>query len=266
MFVKDNPMLEKLQQGGIVFGTELRSRSACIAELIGICGFDFVHIETEHIICNDESLENSVRAAQLTGAVPLLRIPTHDPGRILQVLDMGIQGLILPHVDTPEQAAAIIGAAKYPPIGNRGASYDSRAAGYGVGATKEEYFAAANRNVAVIPMIESMEGVKNVEAILDAGADVIRIGRDDLSLSMGVAQDDPKFKQAIRRVIDCATERGIAVGTGTKSVDCARRFIDEGYRMITYMADITILASVYKETIPALLSVAAEFAPQKGRL
>lgn len=249
MFVGKNVMLEKLRAGDIVFGTQLRSRSAAVAELIGLCGFDFVHIETEHNIFNDEAIENTVRAAQLTGTVPLLRIPTHDQGRILQVLDMGIQGLILPHVDTPEQARTIIGAAKYPPLGNRGASFDSRAAGYGIGSTKEVYFETANRNVAIIPMIESLEGAENVEAVLDAGADVVRIGRDDLSLSMGLSQDAPAFKRVVRRIIDCATERGIAVGTGTDSVEHAKTLIDEGYRMITYMADLTILSDVYQRVL-----------------
>ena len=259
MFIKNNPMLEKLRAGGIVFGTELRTRSPIIAELIGLSGFDFVHIETEHYISNDESIENAVRAAQLTGTVPLLRIPTLEESRILQVLDMGIQGLILPHVDTPEEAQAIIRAGKYPPIGERGASFNSRAANYGIGSTSEEYYAAANRSVAIIPMIESETGVDNIEAILDTKPDIIRIGRDDLSLSMGVTQEDEKFKRAVRRVLDCAKERNIAVGTGAASAEQARYFIDMGFRMITYMSEVTILASVFQNVIQDLHKVRAEF-------
>ena len=233
MFVAKNPVLDSLRNGGIVIGTQLRSRSTAIAELIGLCGFDFVRIETEHMVYNDEVIENTVRAAQLTGAVPLLRIPTHEQGRILQVLDMGIQGLILP-------------------------SFDSRAAAYGLFSTKEEYFATANKNVMIIPMIESVNGVKNVEAILDAGADAVLIGRDDLSLSMGLPQDDPEYRKAIRWIIDCATERKIAVGTGANSADHARRLIDEGYRMITYMADLTILSDVYRKVVSELRTIINE--------
>lgn len=263
MFVESNPMLEKLKRGGIVFGTELRSRSTAVVELIGLCGFDFVHIETEHYVCNDEAIEDAVRAALLTGTVPLLRIPTHDEGRILQVLDIGIQGLIVPHVDTPEQARAIIGASKYPPIGNRGASFNSRASGYGVNSTKEQYYETANRTVAIIPMIESMEGVNNIEAILDTNPDIIRIGRDDLSDSMKLSQNEPAFKRAVRRVIDCATERGIPVGTGTNSPEHARALVDEGYRMITYMSDLTILAATYQNIMKNLIDVIEEYAPRE---
>ena len=258
MFVAKNPVLDSLRNGGIVIGTQLRSRSTAIAELIGLCGFDFVRIETEHMVYNDEVIENTVRAAQLTGAVPLLRIPTHEQGRILQVLDMGIQGLILPHVDFADEEQAIIRASKYPPIGDRGASFDSRAAAYGLFSTKEEYFATANKNVMIIPMIESVNGVKNVEAILDAGADAVLIGRDDLSLSMGLPQDDPEYRKAIRWIIDCATERKIAVGTGANSADHARRLIDEGYRMITYMADLTILSDVYRKVVSELRTIINE--------
>lgn len=258
MFVASNPMLDKLRNGDVVFGTELRTRSPIIAELIGLCGFDFVHIETEHYISNDESIENAVRAAQLTGTVPLLRIPTLEESRILQVLDMGIQGLILPHVDTPEEARSIIRAGKYPPQGERGASFNSRAANYGIGSTCEEYYATANKNVAIIPMIESEQGVKNIEAILDTKPDVIRIGRDDLSLSMGLSQKDEKFIKAMQRVIACASERNIAVGTGAASAEQAKYFIDMGFRMITYMSEVTILAEKYQSIMQSLRNVAAE--------
>lgn len=252
MFIENNPMLDKLNSGKIVFGTELRTRSAILSEVIGLVGFDFVHIETEHYVGNDESIENAVRAAQLTGTVPLLRIPTLEESRILQVLDMGIQGLILPHVNTPEEARTVMAAGKYPPIGNRGASFNSRAAGYGIGCTMSEYYEKANRTVAIIPMIESIEGVENIEKILDTNPDVIRIGRDDLSMSMRTTQDDEKFIKAMRRVVDCATERNIAVGTGAASAEQAKYFIDFGFRMITYMSDVTVLTRCYQDILEEL--------------
>jgi 4-hydroxy-2-oxoheptanedioate aldolase len=235
-------MMEKAARGETLIGFQLRSRSPLIAEMIGICGFDFIYIETEHFVSNDESIENAVRAAQLTGVVPLVRIPTYDEGRILQMLDMGAMGLKLPHVDTPEDAKALMDAGKYPPAGKRGAGFSCRSSGYGIGVTRDEYKKQANKNTLIIPMIESLTGVNNVEAILDTGVDMLRIGRNDLSESMGVEMNSREFLQAVDHVITCAAKRGIAVGASASSVEHVFELRRQGFRMISYMSDLAMLA------------------------
>ncbi len=256
MFITKNPMKEKLKQGKTIFGVQLRSHSASLAEILGSCGVDYIRIETEHYACNEESIENAVRAINLTGVVPCLRIPTQDPAVISHMLDIGIMGIVLPHVDSPEEMRSIWAAAKFPPVGHRGASFSSRAAGYGIGSTRDSYYAFANEQTAVIPMIESRKAVENIEAILDEGVDILRIGRNDLSDDMGIKMSDPEFKKAERAVIDAAERRGIAVGTSANSLEEAKKRLDEGYRMMTYGSDMTLLTQACRQSFEALRKMA----------
>lgn len=251
-FISKNTMKEKLERGDTVVGLQLRSRSPMIAEIAGLSGYDFVYIETEHFVANDETIESTVRAAMLTDTVPLVRIPTYDEGRIMQLLDMGVMGLILPHVDTPQAASKLVNAGKYPPIGRRGSGFTNRASNYGVNTTREEYKQLSNKNTMIIPMIESLTGVNNVEGILDAGIDMLRIGRNDLSESMGVDMKDRLFNEAVEHVINSAKERGIAVGTSASSVEHVLELRSQGFRMISYSSDLALIARHIKNDLDYL--------------
>ena len=168
-FLENNKIMQTIRSEGISIGIQIRSRSPLTAELMGICGFDFLYIDNEHWLCDEESIENMIRAAQLTGMTPLVRIPSHDPQAIGHFLDSGAMGIIIPHIDTYEQAKMVFEAGKFPPIGHRGASYTARASQYGIHCTSEEYMELSNCNTMIIPMIESVKGVNNIEAILDTG-------------------------------------------------------------------------------------------------
>ena len=99
--IEKNPMLEKMKRGEPVLGCQVRSRSPLIAEMLGYCGLDYVFIEGEHFVHNIETVENQIRAIQVAGAVPIVRIPSHEDGLILQVIEAGVMGVIFPHIDTP---------------------------------------------------------------------------------------------------------------------------------------------------------------------
>ncbi len=256
MFSMHNPLKEKLDRGEVIFGVQIRSHSPAIAEVFGLAGADFIRIETEHHSANEESVENTIRAIQLTGSVPFLRIPSHDAGQIGHVLDMGVMGLILPHVDTPEEMASIWNAGKFPPLGNRGASFSSRAAAYGTLLSRDEYYEQANQNVLIIPMIESSTGVKNIEGIIDAGVDMIRIGRNDLSDEMGLSLTDPAFREAEKHVIAVCRERGIPVGTSANSMEEAKERLADGYRFIDYSSDLVLLAKGFRTILRDLRDMA----------
>lgn len=164
------------------------------------CGLDYVFIEGEHFVHNIETVENQIRAIQVAGAVPIVRIPSHEDGLILQVIEAGVMGVIFPHIDTKEQALHAIREVKYPPVGNCGFGDSARASKFGFLPT-EQFLDYVNENVMVIGMIESREGIRNLDEILSTGIDVLRIGAKDLSLDMGYGGVvTPEVKETVKEV------------------------------------------------------------------
>lgn len=246
-----NRALEKMKAGEFVLGLQIRSRSPLIAELAGYLGFDYLYIETEHFACNDETVEELVRAAMLTGITPWVRITSDNPEVIGRMLDLGAQGVILPHLETPEQALRLVDAVKYPPLGHRGHCMVSRAACYGR-MESEDYVAAANRNCSSLGMIETVRGVENLEAILSQGIDLIRVGRGDLSLDMGLLgqQKAPRFVEMLRSITDMAKKYNVPVGTSATDVESALYYKSLGFSYLTIVSDLDYL----KRTLPSFLN------------
>lgn len=254
-YIEQNTFLDRLRSGRMPLGIQIRSRSPLVAELAGYIGFDFLYIETEHFACSDESAEALIRAAEVSGITPWVRLTNSDPENICHYLDMGAQGIIVPHLETAEQARSLVDAGKYPPIGHRGHCMTSRAARFGL-MDAEEYIRAANRNCLMIGMIETMKGVENLEAILDQGVDLIRVGRGDLSLDMGLRgqQEDPRFIEVLKRIIDVADKKGVPVGTSAATPESALSFRKLGFRYLSLMSDIDHMM----RTLPALRNSIAD--------
>ena len=254
-WIDSNKLMDSLKAGKTVFGLQVRSRSPLVVEMAGYMGFDFVYIDQEHFACDDETAETLFRAADASGTTPIIRIRDNDPESIMHVLDMGAKGVIMPHVDTPEEARRFVEGGKFPPLGKRGSSAGCRAASYGY-CPSAYYYARANERTALMAMIESEEGVRNIEAILDTGVDAIRVGRGDLSLSMGLHghQDDPRFIATIRTVTDACRKRGIPVGTSATDVESAKYYRDLGFNMFTYVSDLDYLV----RKIPSELAAVRE--------
>lgn len=248
-YIERNSFLEKIQSGAIPLGIQLRSRSPLIAELAGYLGFDFLYIETEHFACSDESAEALFRAAELSGITPWIRLTSADPENICHYLDLGAQGIIVPHLETAEQARSLVDAGKYPPAGHRGHCMTSRPARFGL-MDADAYIEAANRNCLMIGMIETIKGVENLEAILDEGIDLIRVGRGDLSLDMGLRgkQDDPRFVDVLKTIIEIADKKGIPVGTSAATPENALYYKELGFHFLSLMSDIDHLM----RTLPIL--------------
>ena len=132
-----------------------------------------------------DEVEHMVRAAEVFGITPITRIPNHEDSTILRFLDRGVQGIIVPHVNTAEAAQAVAGAARYWPDGHRGMA-GGRAHDYGVGVSRDESTRWINAELLVIPMIEETEAVDNLDAILTVpGIDVLHVASGDLGQSMG---------------------------------------------------------------------------------
>ncbi len=255
-YMEHNRVLVKMRAGEFAFGFQLRTRSPLIAELTGFLGFDFLYIETEHFACNDETVEYLVRAAQLSGITPWIRVTNVDPENIGHLLDIGVQGVIAPHVDTPEEARRLVDAVKFAPLGHRGHAMVSRAAEFGTFLKPAEYLEAANRNCSAIAMIESGKGVDNLEAILDQGIEIIRVGRGDLSLDTGFfgKQKDPRFEDMLRHICAVAKAKGVPCGTSATDVETTLYYKSLGFTFVNLVSDLEYL----RRTIPPLLQSARD--------
>ena len=204
-----NSTKAKLAEGKVVFGAIISNHAPEQVELLGAIGYDFVFIDCEHGPMSIDQVEHLVRAAEVFGITPIVRVPDHQDATILRYLDRGVQGIIVPHVNTAERAEAVARAARYYPEGHRG-SAGGRAHDYNITHGRVESAAWINANVLVIPMVEETQAVDNLDAILATpGIDVIHCAANDLAQSMGNAPP-----AEVRRVMGEVVKRVRAAGKG----------------------------------------------------
>jgi 2-keto-3-deoxy-L-rhamnonate aldolase RhmA len=224
----------KLRAGQPVFGAWTLTGHAAIVEIMAGEGFDFVCVDMEHTPTSLGDFYHAALATKGTGCDLLARLPSCDADLAKQVLDMGATGIIVPSVNSPEEAARAVAMAKFPPEGVRGASL-CRATGFGSRFT--DYFEAHNREVVVVVMLEHVEAVRNAAAILATpGIDAALIGPYDLSASMGLPGqlDHPEVLAAQASIRDACLSSGVAPGIHVVPVDPeeVRRRLDQGFRFI----------------------------------
>jgi 4-hydroxy-2-oxoheptanedioate aldolase len=233
--MQTNTTKAKLAEGKVVFGAIISRFAPDQIELFGALGYDFVMIDCEHGPMSLDEVEHMVRAAEVFGITPITRIPNHADSTILQFLDRGVQGIIVPHVNTQAEAEAVAQAARYHPEGHRGMG-SGRAHDYGVGVSREESTRWLNANLLVIPMVEETEAVDNLDGILQVpGVDVLHVAASDLSQSMGFP-GAAAVRQMMRQVIPKIRAGGKLVGVGGNSpADAAgiAEFIRDGANFVT---------------------------------
>jgi 4-hydroxy-2-oxoheptanedioate aldolase len=182
-----------------------------ISSILGGCGFDFVVLDAEHAPFTLPSLRDCAQALQSAATAVIVRTASQDPVEVKQVLDLGADGVLAPHVESAEEARSLVRAARYAPEGIRGVSRAVRAARFGL---DEQYIAQANARTAVIAIIESGCGVEHAEQIVRvAGLDGIMIGSDDLSADLGISgqYDHPRFVDARERIVTATLAAGLKV-------------------------------------------------------
>lgn len=208
--LRTNRLKRKLRDGQIAIGLIASIPIPITVEMIGHAGFDFVIIDMEHVMINPETLENMIRAAELVGITALVRVPEVNSKDILRLLDSGALGIVVPHMESREQAERLVQAVKYFPEGKRSMN-SGRPGVFGKG-DLVEYMRRANEETMIVPMIESREGVERVEEILTVpGIDMILEGAADLSQSYGVPWQTRSLivKQGLDRVFESAQRIGV---------------------------------------------------------
>jgi 4-hydroxy-2-oxoheptanedioate aldolase len=255
--MRTNSTKAKLAEGQVVFGAIISRFAPDLVELFGAIGYDFVMIDCEHGPMNLDQVEHMVRAAEVFNITPIARIPDHSESTVLRFLDRGLQGIIVPHVNTGEEAAAVAQAARYHPEGFRGVG-GGRAHDYGVGVGRAESTQWVNAQTLVIPMVEDTRAVDNLDDILTVpGVDVLHVASGDLGQSMGNPPPS-EVRQMMGSVIPRIRAGGKYVGVGGNNpTDAAgvAEFIKLGANFVTISAHglLQIGAEDFRQRVDAAL-------------
>ena len=208
-----NPIKQKLKAGRATVGTWIEMNNPDISEQLSMLGFDWLVFDAEHGLFTMPDIQRMMQAMNSrANCLPLVRIAANEPVYFKWALDMGACGVIVPSVNSAEEALNVVRSCKYPPDGIRGCG-PRRASGYF--SEVADYVKRANDDVLVVIMIETQEALNNLDEILSVkGVDVAFIGPDDLSLNLGIFQQKhrPEFIAAVRRVLDACRKHDVAPG------------------------------------------------------
>jgi 2-keto-3-deoxy-L-rhamnonate aldolase RhmA len=233
---------QRLQQGELVLGQlVLEFFTPGLGPMLDACGLDFVIFDMEHGRCDIGMLEQMIASCRGSAIVPMVRVPDANFAPLSRVLDLGARGVMVPRVETRQQAEAIVSALKYAPEGKRGVALGIahdlyRAAG-------AEFFARSNEDTPIILQVETVKALENLDAIVSTpGVDVVWIGHYDLTVSMGIpAQfEHPRLLQAMDDLVATCRKHGVAPGFLPPTQESAAYWISKGFRMISMGSDIGV--------------------------
>ena len=250
---------QRLIAGETVTGTFTRIPNAELVEIMAHAGFDFVILDTEHTAFGMETAIDLARAADAAGIAPLVRVTENSPSLIAKALDIGSQGVVIPRVSTREDAIRAVQAARFHPLGQRGACPRVRAGNYSA-MESTEYFARANDETLLILLVETAEGAMNLPEIVSVpGIDAIMLGATDLSQSLGVPGQNyhPKVLSKLAEMSASIREAGLVLGRVAFSIEEAHADLDEGARFLVYSGDETIFYDACRSALTGVRSGAA---------
>ena len=260
--MRENTLRAIWAKGGAVVNGWLAIPSAFSAEVMAHQGFDSLTIDMQHGVVDYQVAVTMLQAIATTPVIPLARVPWNDPGRLMKILDAGVYGVICPMINTRAEAEALVAACKYPPRGYR--SWGPVRASLYAGA---DYGDHANQDLLVIPMIETAEALKNLDAILSVpGVDAVYVGPGDLSLALGckprLDQTDPPVVEAQQRIVEACRRHGVVAGIHNNTAAYALTMIEAGYQFVTLASDSRFLAARAGEEVTAV----RKSATKAGRL
>lgn len=232
---------DKIVSGKPVFGPFMKTCDPGFVEAVGYAGMDFAILDMEHGPISIQSMQNNIRAAQLSGVLPIIRVPAITEEAIGKALDIGAAAVEIPQISTAKEAEFAVRLAKFAPRGERGVCRFVRAAHYSA-MDWEVYFQSANDTI-LIAQIEGTEAVKNLDNILNVdGIDILFIGPYDLSQSLGVPGQTthPRVIEEMNEIVKRAQEKGVVIGTFTDSRETMEMWMKAGVQYISYSVDMGI--------------------------
>ena len=247
----DGSFRRRLLGGEVLFGSWIQAGHPTVAEILANAGFDWIAADCEHTDIDLGSFAAVARAAHGRGATILARVRENDVLAVRQALDVGAQGVIVPLVNSAEEAERAVRAAKFPPRGVRGYSF-IRANNWGV--DFDAYAREANDRIAVVVMIESRAGVERIDGIMGVdGVDGAFIGPYDMSGSYGIPgrTSDPVVQEACGRVLEGCRQAGKAAGIHVVIPDrgALRKAVSDGFRLVGVGMDTVYLDQASREAL-----------------
>lgn len=241
--MRANQVKRRLQRGDVCVGTLVfEFATSGVARIAAAAGADFVLFDQEHSGWSTDVVRMLLATSKGVDLIPLVRVPALQYHLISQVLDLGAMGVMVPMVESAEQADLIARSAKYPPVGRRGAAFGVAHDDY-VPGTVTEKIASANEETLLIAQVENVAGLENVERIAAVpGIDIVWLGHFDLTNSMGIPAQfsDARYLAAVERIARAAQRNGKAAGFMASSTDEAALMLKKGYRCLAYSGDIWI--------------------------
>ncbi|MCY1195856.1 5-keto-4-deoxy-D-glucarate aldolase [compost metagenome] len=237
-------------QSSVEVGTFIKTPSAHIVEILAVAGLDFAVLDAEHAPFDFGTLDAMLIAGKAAGLPLFVRVPDFQPSTLLRSLDLGAAGVLVPHVDTPEDARNVVARCRYK-AGVRGYSGGSRSSGYG----EKGMLAAVEdaESVQIMCQIESIEAVDNTRAIAATqGVDGIFVGRADLALSMGLADSQhPDVLKATERAIAAGVSQGKRIGVVASSLEERKRYSELGATWFLHGSDQSLLKQAARALVRA---------------
>lgn len=232
------------------------------AELTGRAGFDWVCIDTQHGLIGYEAMVALLQAVAVSGTPVIVRVPSNDGAAIGRALDAGAQGVIVPYVETADEARRAVAACRYPPLGVR--SWGPVRPLFETGTYSPEQ---GNRDVVCLVMIETVRGLANADDILAVeGVDGVYVGPNDLALSAGLPPslsfDTPEHRELVDRVVAAARAQDVVLGTHPATVDRVAEYVAMGFRLLGIHVDVRELRAT---TGAALATARSQLSAVPGR-
>lgn len=262
MKVIANHAREKIAQGELALGMGVRqARTVDIAQIAQACDYDWLFIDMEHNSMSVDTAAQVCVAALGAGITPMIRVPAHDSFHSTRLLDTGAQGVVVPHVDNAEQARRVVDFCRFPPLGHRsipGGLPQTRFAALPVTETVE----LVNRETLVVVMIETVEGLKNVDEIAAVpGVDSLLVGCTDMAAQLGVTGQlgHSRVKEAIEMTAAACARHGKALGIGGVYDDALmREYVGKGARLILSGSDLAFMMAGARSRSSMLRSIPLE--------
>ena len=253
-----NQVKRKLQRGEVSYGLWLTAGELHTARALARCGLDWLVVDIEHGPFDWSRAATLFAAIADAGCVPLTRVPCGSHDQIKRALDCGAWGIVVPMVDTVEQARSVVAAAKYPPVGDRSLGGALHALSFDT--TANEYYERADDEILVVVQTESPTGVENADEIYRVpGVDVAFVGPRDLQAQMRTADGTEPSKEAfeamLQQVVDTAAAAGITAGFLSADPQVARQRTEQGFRMMGVGSDVSLALTQARSILETLRGV-----------
>jgi 2-keto-3-deoxy-L-rhamnonate aldolase RhmA len=264
--MRDNPLKARLAAGGHAFGTMVfEFFTTGLAQICKAAGAEFVLYDMEHSAVGIETVREQMAYCRGVGLVPMVRVPATQYDYISRALDAGAMGIMVPMVETAEQAAFIVQSTRYPPAGRRGAAFGFAHDDFEAGPVTAKIKAAHERTL-VICLIETAKGIENADAIAATpGVDVCWLGHFDLSNFMGIpgAFTDRRFLAAVERLLAACARHRKTPGFMAGDDAWAKDYMAKGFRLLAYGVDAHLLQGALRSGIDGMRRIASTTAGRR---